>query len=106
MKEHATLAHGKTKKHKANVESLNTNQPTLQFQPVRKSSETQLTEGRMALFIAEHTSISTCDHLNDLYKTSFSDSKIASMIQIKRSKCSAILKNVLYPHFKNDFPSF
>ncbi|XP_068245583.1 zinc finger protein 862-like [Palaemon carinicauda] len=56
----------------------------------------------MALFIAEHTSVSTCGHLNSLCKACFTDSKIASMTSIKRSKCSAILKNVLYTHFMSD----
>ena len=95
-------AHGKTKKHKTNADSSNTKQLTIPFQPLRKSSESQIAEGRMALFIGEHTSVSTCDHLNDLCKACFTDSKIASMTKIKRSKCSAILKNVLYPHFMSE----
>ena len=61
-----------------------------------------MTEGRMALFIAENTAVSTCDHLSALCKNCSSDSKVASQIQIKRSNCSGIIKNVLYPHFTED----
>ena len=56
----------------------------------------------MALFIAEHAAVMTCDHLSSLCKNCFPDSKVASQIQIKRSKCSGIIKNILYPHFMDD----
>ena len=72
--------------------------------PFEKSKiyETQVAEGKMALFIVEHNSINTCDHLTDVCKSSFPDSRIASQMQMKRSKYSAIIKNVLYSHFMDD----
>ena len=96
-------AHFRTKKHSANAKDLSiARQPVLPFVPAKKISEVQMTEGRMALFIAEHTAVMTCDHLSSLCKNSFPDSKVASQIQIKRSKCSGIIKNILYPHFMED----
>lgn len=75
------------------------------FQPLKTITESQMTEGKMAMFVAGHTAVATCDHLNNLFKGSFTDSRIASMIQMKRTKCSAIIKNVLYPHIMNEITS-
>ncbi|XP_042894354.1 uncharacterized protein LOC122268140 [Penaeus japonicus] len=50
--------HGKSKKHLKNAEAMSTaRQPPLPFQPVKTSSQTQITEGQIALFVAEHTSV-------------------------------------------------
>lgn len=95
--------HASTKKHKENAQAFSRGrQPTVPFQPLRKITESQITEGRMAMFVAAHTAVATCDHLNNLCKGCFTDSKIASMVQMKRSKCSGIIKNILYPHFMTD----
>lgn len=55
-------------------------------------------EAKLSLFIAEHCSIMTVNHLTDLCKSCFSDSK-CSDIMLKRSKCTAIIKNVWSPYF-------
>ena len=54
------------------------------------------------MFIAEHCSILTCDHLTDFCKAAFPNSKIATGMKLRRTKCSALLKNVLKPHFLDD----
>ena len=95
--------HASTKKHKENAQAFSTGrQPTLPFKSLKKVTDSQIAEGRMAMFVAAHTAVSTCDHLNNLCKGCFTDSKTASMIQMKRSKCSGIIKNILYPHFMRD----
>lgn len=97
-------AHALTKKHKASAGLLTdiAKQTSLPFTTVEKIDDTKLAEGRIAVFVAAHTSVATCDHISCLCKSIFSDSNIASRIQLKRSKCSAIIKNVLYPQFVQD----
>lgn len=95
--------HANTKKHKGNAQAFSTGrQPTVPFQPLRKITETQIAEGRMAMFVAAHTAVATCDHLNNLCKGCFADSRVATMVQMKRSKCSGVIKNILYPHFMTE----
>jgi len=51
------------------------------------------------LFIAAHCSILSCDHLGELCKKYFKESEAASYMKLHRSKCTAIISNVLGPHF-------
>jgi hypothetical protein len=60
-------------------------------------TKTKKTECRLALFIAQHTAINLTDHLIDVCKTSFV--KDAQQMQMHRTKCSNIIKNVLAPYF-------
>ncbi|XP_040582609.1 uncharacterized protein [Lepeophtheirus salmonis] len=55
-------------------------------------------EAQLYLFIVKHCTIRSCDHLVDVIKKCFSD-KTAIDIAIHRTKCTAVLKNVLMPHF-------
>ena len=93
------LAHGKTGKHvkqaKLMAGSVNQQQPAIPFQTVLKVTDAQIAEAKMAMFIAEHTSIVTCDHLTDLCKSSFKDSRVAAQIQMKRTKCSGVIKKCI-----------
>lgn len=100
-------AHGKTQKHVRQASLMagsvrQQQQQAIPFETVSKLTDAQVAEGKLALFIAEHTSIITCDHLSSMCKSCFKDSRIASQIQLKRTKCSGIIKNVLYPHFMDD----
>lgn len=54
---------------------------------------------RIVLFIAVHTSIRTVDHLTELIKSCFGDSKF-SRIDLKRTKCTAIIRNLWGPYFE------
>lgn len=91
-------AHELTKKHKASsgLLTFSAKQTSLPFTTVEKIYDTKLAEGRIAVFVAAHTSVATCDHMSCLCKSIFSDSNIASRIQIKRSKCSDIKKNYCF----------
>jgi len=53
------------------------------------------------VFIAAHCSILSCDHLGELYKADFKDSEAGLNMRLLRSKCIAIINNVLSPHFTN-----
>ncbi|KAL4715295.1 hypothetical protein ACJJTC_010865 [Scirpophaga incertulas] len=50
-------------------------------------------------FRTEHSSVSCIDHLSDLVKSVFPDSKATDDLKIHRTKCTEIIKNVLAPHF-------
>ena len=65
-------------------------------------NNTFLAEARFALFIAEHCSINACDHLTDMCKKVFLDSKIAENMKLHKIKCTSIIKHILYPYFLND----
>ena len=93
-------SHSKTKKHLTHAEPFShARQVVLPFLLKKVSSEIQLTEGKMALFIA------TRDHLNNLCFKCFRNSKIASQIHVLRSKCSSVIKSVLYPHIMSEIRS-
>lgn len=42
------------------------------------------------------------DHLSEVCKVCFSDSKVSNELKLKRPKFSAIICNVLAPHFAED----
>ncbi|KAH7944667.1 hypothetical protein HPB52_023118 [Rhipicephalus sanguineus] len=93
--------HRLTEKHKAAATSTAATQSQITF-PRAATSSSNVAEGRVALFVAEHCSIATADHLSGVIKKSFSDSHTARNYRMKRTKCPSLLKNVLYPHFKDD----
>ena len=96
--------HENTKKHLKNANEMSgaVRQQVLPFEKKSKITDAQIAEGKLSLFIAEHCSMNTCDHLTSVCKSCFKDSRIASQTTMKRTKCSGIIKNVLYPHFMED----
>lgn len=93
--------HRLTEKHKTATACVSSMQPQLSFaRAVTPSSSAA--EVTVALFVAEHCSIVTADHLSGVIKKSFSDSITAKGYRMKRTKCASLLKYVLYPHFKSD----
>ena len=77
-------------------------QPKFNFQPISKNVNTNISESerQIALYIAEHSSIDSVDHLTQLYKTTFADSKTAESLKVHRTKCTGIIVNILAPHFE------
>ena len=53
------------------------------------------------MFVSEHCSLLASDHLSELCKCAFSDSKFSD-IRLHRTKCTEIIKNVLAPHFSQE----
>ncbi|KAH6925671.1 hypothetical protein HPB50_008488 [Hyalomma asiaticum] len=96
--------HRLTEKHKAAAASTAATQSQITFSRAATSSS-NVAEGTVALVVAEHCSIATADHLSGVIKKSFSDSDTARNYRMKRTKCASLLKNVLYPHFRNDLPA-
>lgn len=60
-------------------------------------------EIKLAEFVAEHfISFSAMDHLNDLLKGIFADSKIAKGLSMKRTKTTAVIQNVIGNTYKEE----
>lgn len=93
--------HRATAKHKRAEEPFSyQRQRTLPFE--RVDNESRKSEAQMAMFIAEHCALRVVDHLTDMCKACFSDSKGCKDLKLKRSKCSALICNVIAPHFKQE----
>lgn len=92
-------SHGDSKKHKSNATNfLGKSQTKIPFAKESTLEESKTAEARLALFIAKHTSINIVDHLTDLCKNTFKCTA-SDYIQMHRTKCANIIKNVLAPHF-------
>lgn len=93
--------HGKTAKHiVAASPFLKNDQKTIDFLPISSNLKTKEAEVMEALYVAVHTSIRSAEHLVRLQKNIFSDSKAAVSMTLGRTKCGAIIRSVLAPHFQ------
>ena len=95
--------HRSTNKHKKAEEPFSTERQTVL--PFKKLGEAKKVEGTLAMFVAEHCSIRVVDHLSEVCKVCFNDSKAGSEQKLKRSKCSGIICNILAPHFTENLKS-
>ncbi|XP_067129395.1 uncharacterized protein [Centruroides vittatus] len=95
--------HASTAKHAKNAACITS--PSQQRLTTIFSEKCKVTklELKLAAFVACHTSIRNVDHLTDLVKNEFPSSSSSSMaiyiksLKMHRSKCSAIIKNVIAP---------
>lgn len=69
---------------------------------VRVDDDSRKSEAQIAMFIAEHCALRVVDHLTDMCKACFGGSKGCKDLKLKRSKCSALICNVIAPHFKQE----
>ncbi|CAH1986939.1 unnamed protein product [Acanthoscelides obtectus] len=98
-------SHGESKKHKENASVFSGRslqgkvQQKIPFTAVTDQEDTKSAEGRLALFIAQHSSINISDHLIDMCKKAFINCSVSKNMQMHRTKCSNLIKNVLSPHF-------
>lgn len=76
-------------------------QTTISIDKVETIDSVQNAEALLSLFIAEHTAVSQIDHLSEICAKAFPDSKAACRLQLHRTKCGEIIRNVLGPHFKS-----
>lgn len=95
-------AHSISKKHFTSSQPFsNARQLKLPFKPVNPPSlKTYIIEASMTLFVTCHCAIHNIDHLTDLNKKCFSDQSEVVSIKLHRTKCSGIIKNILFCHFK------
>lgn len=96
--------HGKGIKHLQNCKQLK--KPISTFfktAPTNLNTDVSKAEIKLSGFIAEHNvSFMAMDHLSDLLKEIFPDSKIAQEINLKRTKTTAIIKNVIGASHKDN----
>ncbi|KAG0429723.1 hypothetical protein HPB47_023363 [Ixodes persulcatus] len=98
------VAHAATKKHVSAAAPFSSGrQTTLQVE--RKSDRSRTAEGSLAMFICAHSAMLASDHLGELCRNQFRDSEGAMHLQLHRSKCSALIKNVLSLHFVDELLS-
>lgn len=94
--------HSESRKHIEKCKPFLTGQSTISVEKVKSQGDVKTNaEALLSLFIAEHTAFSQVDHLSQLCAKAFPDSKAACSLQLHRTKCGEIIKNVLGPHFKS-----
>lgn len=92
--------HSKSKKHLTNSEPFSSaRQMKISLHKLDKSNTVARNEAQLALFIAEHCSMNTSDHLVDVVKKCFGDDKRGMEMSLHRTKCTAVIKHVMMPHF-------
>lgn len=92
------LAHYKSSRHRSNSSAAKIQQPiaTCYRAETDLKKNAMLADLRAAAFVAEHNvAFLTADHLTELQKTSFPDSKIATSRSCSRTKTTALVKNVI-----------
>lgn len=99
--------HMETKKHKTKSElfssNLRLNFPTAPTKT--KCKHCARAECTLALYIAEHSSIRHIDHLTDVCKKCFNDSKSITDMKLHRTKCTQVINDILAPHFEKELLS-
>ena len=79
-------------------------QRTINFPKVKLNLNTQTAESSLAMFVCAHCSTMAVDHLSELCKQRFGDSKSGDL-RVHRTKCTNIIKNFLAPHFIKEIVS-
>lgn len=100
-KRYDLVQHSKSKKHIQASKAFSTSRSITSL--VNTSTiKTSMAEGGLALFIAAHCSILSCDHLGVLCAKQFQDSEAGKGIKMHRTKCITVICNILSPHFENN----
>lgn len=91
--------HARTDKHKMNASTTSGKQSSMRDFCTERQDGKKVNELKLAAFIAEHTAIQTCDHLCELIPTLDKNSDALKFIQMHKTKCTGLIKNVLAPGF-------
>lgn len=93
------LKHAEGKKHEKNMSAAKSSTSVSSFFDASKISHqntVKTAEIKLSVFFAEHNvATHVIDHLTPLLKDVFTDSKICKDIQLGRTKCTEIIKNVV-----------
>ncbi|CAL1674544.1 unnamed protein product [Lasius platythorax] len=92
--------HGISKKHiqSAKNQQIVATLPKIDtFAKITLSQQKKVAELKIATYVAEHCSIKTVDHLSIMIKSLDEESRVLQDIKLHRTKCSALIKNVLSP---------
>lgn len=97
--------HAKTKKHLDMTKTRKTTRCITDIMgPVDTLKEDiKVSELKLAMFVAEHNiSFQAMDHLTEVLRSAFPDSKIATQFACKHTKVRSLIKNVLAKHLRAD----
>jgi hypothetical protein len=92
------LKHAEGKKHIKNMSATQKTSSVTSYFKDNTKHENQVKEAeiKLSLFFAEHNvATHVVDHLIPLVKSAFPDSKISQSMQLGRTKCTEIIKNVI-----------
>lgn len=99
--------HAKGKKHKSFYQTATVGQPSvssfLQKQQNKPLDKVSVAEIKLCGFLVEHNiAFNVMDHLTDLLKDILSDPDTAKALALKRTKATAIVKNVIGSSYKEE----
>ena len=66
------------------------------------SGATKAAEIELAVTILCHSAIQSVDHFNDFLKKKYGENSTAGNVRLRRSKCAALIKNVVTSAFKKE----
>ena len=92
--------HAESGKHKQKIkdnEELSKTKPIHEIYRPSMSDSQKIAEIQTAVFVAKHTSLLAVDHLMLLLPNIFPDSTIAANLELHRTKCTALLVNLVSP---------
>lgn len=96
------LTHATSAKHVANTGQKKTIDATPKVTSFAKRSiadKRKIAELKIAAFIAEHCSVASVDHLGQIVKNLDEKSEVIQDIKLHRTKCTALIINVIAPCF-------
>lgn len=93
------LVHSKSKKHIQSEKNCRAgpSKKITQFIAINIPKKRKIAELKIAAFLAKHCSTRTADHLSDLINTLDDNSELLKGVKIHRSKCIALIVNVIAP---------
>ncbi|KAL0859016.1 hypothetical protein ABMA27_010870 [Loxostege sticticalis] len=99
------VEHSKTKKHdqslkRSNVVGQSSKVTDFFEKPIKEPRK--IAELKIAAYVAEHSSIKSVDHLGVLIKNLDPTSQVLKDLKLHRSKCTALIRNVISPCFLED----
>lgn len=99
------VEHSKTKKHDQSLKLSNLIGQSSKMsdffeKPVKEPRK--VAELKIAAYVAEHSSLKSVDHLGTLIKNLDPASLVLQDLKLHRSKCTALIRNVISPCFLED----
>jgi hypothetical protein len=104
MRAHITSlnSHAQSLKHQSNMKGMSSVTPVTKMLTPKIPDKTMLNELKLAIYIAEHSSVAAVDHLGEVISSLDDKSEHLSKIRLHRTKCCRLQKYVLGPCFMKE----